>query len=170
MRRREFITLASWPISPRPIDLAAHGGTPWIKARDQPDPHWIGTAHEDDGDGRGRSLRCIKGAWTGGDHSHSTLDKVGGQLGQSIVLILPPAVFDRQILALDKTSFAQPLAECGISMGGRGRRPGVEKTDHRYGRLLRPRRERPHRHCAAEQGDELAAPHCPMPPVLPTQG
>jgi hypothetical protein len=34
--------------------------------------------------------------------------------------------------------------------------------------LLRPRRERP-RGRAAEQRYELAASHCPMPPVLPTE-
>src|SRR5262249_11179305 len=34
--------------------------------------------------------------------------------------------------------------------------------------LLRPRRERP-RGRAAEQRDEVAPPHCPMPPVLPTE-
>ena len=35
----------------------------------------------------------------------------------------------------------------------------VEKPDHRHGRLLRPRRERPRDRCAAEQRDELAAFH-----------
>ena len=35
--------------------------------------------------------------------------------------------------------------------------------------LLRARRERPRRRAAAEQRDEVAASHCPMPPVLPTE-
>ena len=35
--------------------------------------------------------------------------------------------------------------------------------------LLRVRRERPSSR-AAEQRDELAPVHCPMPPVLPTEG
>src|SRR5262245_10569891 len=35
--------------------------------------------------------------------------------------------------------------------------------------MLRARRERPRGRCAAEQGDELAPSHCPMPPVLPTE-
>src|SRR5262249_54850337 len=34
---------------------------------------------------------------------------------------------------------------------------------------LSPRRERPRRCRAAEQRYELAASHCPMPPVLPTE-
>ena len=38
-------------------------------------------------------------------------------------------------------------------------RPAAEKPDHRHRRLLRARRERPRRRRAAEQRDELAAPH-----------
>src|SRR5262249_35636818 len=39
---------------------------------------------------------------------------------------------------------------------------------HRHRRLLRVRRERP-RSRTAEQRDEPASSHCPMPPVLPTE-
>src|SRR5262249_52965727 len=44
----------------------------------------------------------------------------------------------------------------------------IDKSDHRHRRLLRACRERP---CdrAAEQRNELAAFHCPMPPVLPAE-
>ena len=42
------------------------------------------------------------------------------------------------------------------------------KSCHRHARLLRARRERPCRRCAAERY-KLAASHCPMPPVLPTE-
>jgi hypothetical protein len=46
--------------------------------------------------------------------------------------------------------------------------PGREHTDSAHSLpLLRARRERPSRR-AAEQQDELAAFHCPMPPVLRT--
>ena len=38
-----------------------------------------------------------------------------------------------------------------------------------FARLLRARRERPRDCCAAEQRDEVAAFHCPMPPVLRTE-
>src|SRR5262249_13783673 len=47
-------------------------------------------------------------------------------------------------------------------------RCGVQKSDHRECRLLRARRQRP-RSRTTEQGYELAASHCPMPPVLPTE-
>src|SRR6516162_4003243 len=43
-----------------------------------------------------------------------------------------------------------------------------QQPDHRHRRLLRARCERP-RGRAAEQRDELAPLHCPMPPVLPTE-
>src|SRR5215831_16872321 len=39
---------------------------------------------------------------------------------------------------------------------------------HRHRGLLPPRRQRPRRR-AANQRNELAASHCPMPPVLPTE-
>jgi len=44
----------------------------------------------------------------------------------------------------------------------------ADKSDHRHRRLLRARRERP-RGRAAEERDELAPFHCPIPPVLPTE-
>src|SRR3954468_23879567 len=44
----------------------------------------------------------------------------------------------------------------------------AEITHHRHRRLLRSRHERPRRR-AAQQRDELASFHCPMPPVLPTE-
>ena len=42
-----------------------------------------------------------------------------------------------------------------------------QESDHRH-RLLRARRQRPSRR-AAEQRDEIAPFHCPMPPALPTE-
>jgi hypothetical protein len=45
----------------------------------------------------------------------------------------------------------------------------VQKTDQRHRSLLRARRQRPRCRRAAEQRYELAAFHCPMPPVLPTE-
>src|SRR6516165_10023520 len=39
---------------------------------------------------------------------------------------------------------------------------------HRHRRLLRARRKRPRGCRAAQESDEVAPFHCPMPPVLPT--
>ena len=38
-------------------------------------------------------------------------DQIGRQAGQSIVVAVRPAIFDRHVLALDKAGFAQALAE-----------------------------------------------------------
>src|SRR5262249_60379191 len=45
---------------------------------------------------------------------------------------------------------------------GGGRTP-AEKSDHRHRRLLRPRRERPSGHTAAEKRDEFPPPHGAFP-------
>src|SRR5436309_9417235 len=68
-------------------------------------------------------------------------------------------VFDRNVLALDEASFFQALAERGDEVRGFGERRAAEKPGHRHRRLLRARRERPRRRCAANECDELAALH-----------
>src|SRR5262249_50572145 len=55
--------------------------------------------------------------------------------------------------------FAQTLAERAQTACPQFRPPNAEKPDHRYRRLLRARRNRPCRRCAAEQRDELAPLH-----------
>jgi hypothetical protein len=45
------------------------------------------------------------------NHGHLTANQIGRQCGQSIELVLSPAIFDRHIAALDVASFAQALAE-----------------------------------------------------------
>src|SRR4051812_28976637 len=73
---------------------------------------------------------------------------------------LCPAELDVNVLAFDVTKFTKPHPQC--LHAGRGSSSGAESqvADTRYfGRLLlRPRRERPSRR-AAEQRDEIAAPH-----------
>ena len=68
----------------------------------------------------------------------------------------PPAVLDRDVLALDEACFLQALAECSHAVRLAGERSTAEKPHHRHRRLLRARRERPRRRRAAEQRDELA--------------
>src|ERR1700730_2712837 len=93
------------------------------------------------------------------DHRHLTAYQIGCEVGQSVGLVLRPAIVDRQILAFDITSFFQALAERAqavwvVKVG----RIDAEKPDHRHRWLLRTRRERPGRR-AAEKRDELAALH-----------
>src|SRR5215831_17156665 len=89
------------------------------------------------------------------DHRHLTAYQIGCEIGQSVGLVLRPAILDRHILALDVAEFTKSLAECGQIACSTGRLRAAEEPDHRHRWLLRPRRQRPCRR-AAEQGDELA--------------
>src|SRR5258708_7112491 len=92
------------------------------------------------------------------DHRHLTAYQIGCEVGQSVGLVLRPAILDRHILALDVAGFTKALAEYGQIPPCTIDRPDAEEPDHRHRRLLRASRERP---CgrAAEQRDEVAALH-----------
>jgi hypothetical protein len=104
------------------------------------------------------------GATWGDDHVHLAANQIGGQRWQSIVSILGPAVFDRDILALQIAGLFQPLPDGLYAESVSLRRSGKEQADHRHRRLLRARRERPRRR-AAEEGDERAPFHVWMAPA-----
>src|SRR5215831_8397366 len=72
-------------------------------------------------------------------------------------LIFRRAVFDRDILALDKACFLQALAEGSHEVSGVSERGVPQETNNRHRRLLSARRERPRDRRAAEERDELAA-------------
>src|SRR5262249_14209920 len=81
------------------------------------------------------------------------------QCRQPVVLAFRPAIFDPQIVADEKASFAQSLAERGQqNILLKVSRSRTEITDGPWRRLLRARRKRPRRR-AAKKRDELAAPH-----------
>src|SRR5262245_56244621 len=68
-------------------------------------------------------------------------------------------VFDRHVLTLDITCFAEGIAERGHVACHCIGRPEVYEPDDGHRRLLRVRRERPSDRRAAEKRDELASPH-----------
>src|SRR5262249_25597467 len=151
-----------------------YGGASAIAARSAetryvPLPDWIAAGHENDRDACGQRHHDGIGAGADRDQRHTTLDQIGRERRQSIILILCPTIFDRQILALDKAGFQQALTECRRVSGRRspGRRPRAQESNHRHRRLLRPRRDRPRRR-TAEQGYELASPHAGLPPASTT--
>jgi hypothetical protein len=78
-----------------------------------------------------------------------------------MVLAVQPVVLDHQVLAFDVAGFVEAFAErSDIAYGVLGR-PAVDEADDGR-RLLRLRRDRPHRR-AAKQRDEFAAVHgCPL--------
>jgi hypothetical protein len=108
-------------------------------------------ASEDDRDRRGgilRGQRRCRG--DGRDHINLAADEIRGQSGQPIVIALRPAVFDRDVLALDVAGFVQSLEECSHEGRRRTGRSRVEEADHRHHLLLRSRGGWPSTHCAGE--------------------
>src|SRR5262249_18119083 len=103
------------------------------------------------------------------DHSHLTLDEFRREARQPIKLIVRPTIFDRHVLALDKSFFLQTFLECRHEMHERCGRRATKKANYRYRRLLRPRRDRPRRR-TAEQRDERAAPHSITPSAGASRG
>src|SRR5262245_13499962 len=91
------------------------------------------------------------------DHRHLTAYQIGCEVGQSVVLVLRPAILDHHILALDIAGFTNALLEWGQIPCTISKRRATEESDHRCRPLLCPRRNRPRRR-AAEQRDELTAP------------
>jgi hypothetical protein len=80
-----------------------------------------------------------------------------------------PSSVDPQVAILGPPKFLESLPECGdeglsfpVALGIAHEHANAPHA------LLRPRRERP-RSRAAEQRDELAPLHCPVPPVLPDE-
>jgi hypothetical protein len=115
--------------------------------------------HEDNRNYRGCCLcwpycRAIRD-----DHRHLMANEVGRQQRKSVVFVIRPAVFDREVLALDIASLFQAPMERGQEGCVLAGWPTVEEPDHRHRLLLRVRRERPRGCRAAEQSDELAALH-----------
>ena len=47
------------------------------------------------------------------DHRHLTAYQIGCEVGQSVGLVLRPAILDRHILSLDVAGLKKALAECG---------------------------------------------------------
>src|SRR5262249_50659584 len=91
------------------------------------------------------------------------MNKIGRQCRQLLVITPRPAIFDRQVLALDITGLVQALAKGTHKVREQVRRSAMEEADHRHRQLLCARHKRP-RGCAAEQRDELAPSHVEPPP------
>src|SRR5436853_582762 len=70
-----------------------------------------------------------------GDHRHLTAYQIGCELGQYVVLVLRPAILDRDILALDVAGFANALPECGQIACTISKRRAAEESYHRRRRL-----------------------------------
>src|SRR5262245_4276124 len=103
------------------------------------------------------SIACCARATTG----HPAFDQLRGHRLEPVILVIGPAIFDCDVLALNIASFGQAFAERGdqerILLGCRA----AENADNGPG-LLRARGLRTEDRCghrAAEKRDELAALH-----------
>ena len=99
---------------------------------------------------------CRLGGQRGGgaasrNHVDPTLNQIGRQCRQSIVVAVAPAIFDGHIAPLHKTYRAQALAEPRQLVRHRLGRAAGQEPDHRHRRPLRAHRERPSRRRAAEE-------------------
>src|SRR5262249_28010329 len=116
-------------------------------------------ADEHDRYGRsGSPGRAHGGIWAG-DHGHLALHQIGCECRQPIKLVLRPAKFDRDVVAVDEPSFLQAITECRYSVNSIGSRGSIKETDYRYRRSLRVRRERPSGYTAAEKRDKFSPSH-----------
>ena len=121
------------------------------EAGDKTKPDRVIADTEDDRNCRGCSFgrQCGQVA-ARGDHSHLSMNQIGHQRRQAIVLALQPVVLDCHVLAFDGAGFVEAFTERGdIARVGIGR-PVSDKPDHRHRRLLRARRKRPRSCCAAQ--------------------
>src|SRR5262249_21261267 len=130
-----------------------------VEAGDKAELYRIGAREEDNWNSRGGFFcrHCRRAVPD--DRGYLTVHHFSRKSRQPVVLPAGPAVFDRDVLPLNKANFPQALVECGYQ---RRRFAGclvcVDKADKRDG-LLRARRERPRCRRAADKGDELAPFH-----------
>lgn len=105
--------------------------------------HRIASDRKENRDRGGRGLGSKRGRDSGREqHRHVPADQLSRHGRQSLVLtLIVPAVFERDVLAVDIAGFLESPME------------SVEAND-RQRRLLRASSDRPSKSCAAEQGDE----------------
>src|SRR6516225_4085403 len=143
------------------LSLKAHAG--YIAARPAEVGHeagcnWIAAADEHDRYGRGGSHCRARGDILAKNHGHLPANQIGRKCWEPIELILRPAEFDSDVMAVDEPRFLQAIAECRYSVNCVGSSCCLKESDHRHRCLLRTRRERPRRR-AADERDECAPLH-----------
>src|SRR5262249_40868319 len=113
-------------------------------------------------------LLCREDLWGSRRDNNVDLepDELGRDLSEAIGAAFRPAILDCYGAAFDPVELTSSLPKSGAPLAGRRTRALARKPDGRQLlRLLRPRRERPRRRCAAEQREELAPPHVWMAPA-----
>src|SRR5215831_12979641 len=158
--RRDQLMQQLQPLRYFRFSLKAHAG--YIAARPAEVGHeagcnWIAAADEHDRYGRGGSHCRARGNILASDHGHLSANQIGRECREPIELVLRPAEFDSDVMAVDEPRFLQAIAECRYSVNCVGSSCGLKESDHRHRCLLRTRRERPC-HSAAEPGYKFSPP------------
>ena len=98
------------------------------EASDKTKPDRVFGDAEDDGDRRGCRLgrERYSGASARGDHRDLSANQFGRQHRQPIQLILGPAIYSGDVLALDIAGVFEALAKSAQTICQRLRRPAVE--------------------------------------------
>src|SRR5262249_27631250 len=132
-------------------DISSRSGEAWH----EPGAYGIADRDHDDGNRGGGLLgRKSCGRAVGRNDVHRATNERRRGLGESLGHSVARRIVEGDVLAFEVTEIAQPVTE--------GVPPGrvINDADARdLPRLLRPRRERPRRSCAAEQRDEIAPLH-----------
>ena len=126
--------------SSRPNEGYARYIAAWpVKAGDEPKCNRISASEDDDRDCRGGPLcrqRRRRRAWRR-NYTHPAANQISCQNRQALVLSLGPPVFDRDVLALDKSRLVQTLTKNTEKACEQGRQFAAEKSNHRHRWLLR---------------------------------
>src|SRR5436853_5527252 len=134
------------------------------KAGDQTQLDGIFRAGEYDRYGGRRRLGRDRGGEASARHDDGNLalDELVGELRKQVQFALGPAIFDRQVLAVDVAAFLESAAEGFDEMRAFVRRSAIEEADE-GDRALRAADDRPRQCCAADE--ELPPPHASSPRV-----
>ena len=105
-----------------------------LRAGDEAVLDRVAAGLEHDRNGRGRRLGGKRRgrAAGGGDDGDLAAHEFCGQRGQAIVVIIRPAIIDRDVLAFGVAGFGETLMEAGQIGLHAFRRSSVEKPDHRH--------------------------------------
>ena len=130
----------------------------------------VAPGRDDDRYRRGCSLGRKSRSGVPDDYGRPPANQIGYQRRQSITLVLGPAIFDRDVLAVDEIRLLQALEERrheARRVNGRG---ATEKPDHGHCVLLRARGEWPRRRAAEQCDYEFSPPDVECHAIPPAGG
>jgi hypothetical protein len=109
--------------------------------------------------GFGRKRRRCTARRDDGDLS---VNKIGREARKPVNMTFGPVIFDRDVLTVDVTGFAESSSKGGREVGVYVGPADMEESDHRLAGLLCARRQRIKRG-SAQKSDEFTSPHVPPP-------